>query len=249
MDRSKSAKQLAKTIEYALGRCPDEFGLVLDAEGYVKIKTLLKAISEEDGWRHVRHSHIDELFILLKDPPIEIRESRIRALFRERIPAVETPKNIPKTLYICIRRRGYPVVLEKGILPADSTHVILTGAPEQALRLGRRIDPEPILLTVHVRKAIELGSQFYQYGETLYLADSIPSDSFSGPPLPKEKERAANVDERRETGSGRTAGSFFLEFPMKENVRKNQGGKKKSDAGRTKDLKRIRKEKDKMWNR
>ncbi len=44
MSRQRSPQQLAKFISYILARRPDEFGLVPDPNGFVKIKDLLKAI-------------------------------------------------------------------------------------------------------------------------------------------------------------------------------------------------------------
>ena len=47
MGTRKSVKQLEKWLKYILERRPDEFGLVPNPEGYVKIKDLLKAIGED----------------------------------------------------------------------------------------------------------------------------------------------------------------------------------------------------------
>ena len=106
MDQRKFARHLAKIVEYALGRCPEEFGLVLDDDGYVNIKTFLKAVSEENGWKHIRRSHIDELFILLNDPPVEIKENRIRAIRRDRLFTFLFSGGISKILYACGGRKG-----------------------------------------------------------------------------------------------------------------------------------------------
>ena len=40
MSQQRSPKQLAKFLNYVLGRRPDEFGLVMDKDGFVKIKDL-----------------------------------------------------------------------------------------------------------------------------------------------------------------------------------------------------------------
>ncbi|MCK4729362.1 MAG: RNA 2'-phosphotransferase, partial [Desulfobacterales bacterium] len=47
MGRQKDPKQLEKMMSYILGRRPDEFGLALNDQGFVRLKDLLKAISEE----------------------------------------------------------------------------------------------------------------------------------------------------------------------------------------------------------
>ncbi len=58
MNHSKNVRQLEKFLFYVLGKRPDEFGLVPDSEGYVRTRELLRAVSEEDGYRYVRESHI-----------------------------------------------------------------------------------------------------------------------------------------------------------------------------------------------
>ena len=51
MGIKKKHKQIAGFLSYVLGRRPDEFGLVLDEDGFITIKEFLKAVNEEDGCR------------------------------------------------------------------------------------------------------------------------------------------------------------------------------------------------------
>ena len=61
MKKTKSTQILAKFIAYILERRPDEFGLVTDKEGFVKIKELLKAITEEKEWKYeLRHKYFEK---------------------------------------------------------------------------------------------------------------------------------------------------------------------------------------------
>ena len=129
MKPQQSTRRLEKFIVYVLGRRPDEFGLVPEAEGWVKLKDLLKAINEEDGWRHVRRSHIDEIVLTQPAPEIEISDKRVRARFREHLPVPQRVDGLPKLLYTCIRRRAYFVVLEKGVTAAEGEKVVLAAAP------------------------------------------------------------------------------------------------------------------------
>ncbi|MCK7505928.1 MAG: hypothetical protein MZV70_18885 [Desulfobacterales bacterium] len=76
-----SAEPLAKMLAYVLGRRPDEFGLIPDAEGFVKIKDLLKALHEEDGWGYVNQSHLQRgPAQRSRRPAFEIDGNRIRAV-------------------------------------------------------------------------------------------------------------------------------------------------------------------------
>ena len=79
MAQKRSPQQLAKFLNYVLGRKPDEFGLVTDKEGFVKIKELIKATIEEEGLKYVRRSHINEIMITLPNHGLEVAENLIRA--------------------------------------------------------------------------------------------------------------------------------------------------------------------------
>jgi len=70
-------------LDYILARRPDEFGLVTDKEGFIKVKDLLKALSEEEGLSYVRRAHLDEILITLPDPSFEIVGNTIRAKVTE----------------------------------------------------------------------------------------------------------------------------------------------------------------------
>jgi putative RNA 2'-phosphotransferase len=233
MANKKTPKQLSKLISYILGRRPDEFGLVLNPEGFVKMKELLKAIHEEDGWKYVRRSHIDEILVTLPDPPVETRGHLIRATHRNKLPRQTLSEHPPKLLFTCVRRKAHPWVMEKGIFPAGFSHVILSSNRELAERMGRRMDSVPVLLTVQVETSIKKGIVFYQAGEAIYLAESIRVGCFTGPPVPKYKQEQIKAETKKEERSQRLAGSFVLEL-------KNDGPDKKTRKRKKKKRKRER---------
>ena len=230
MAQQRSLKQLSKLISYVLGRSPAEFGLVPDPDGFVKLKEFLKAVSEEDGLRYVRRSNINEILTTLPDPPIEIKENYIRAKHRDGLSGLSPAQNLPKLIFTCIRRKAYPVVLEKGIFPMGFSHVILSSEPEMAKRIGKRKDPEPVLLSVQTRISMERGIVFYDAGDPLFLTESIHPGCFTGPSPPKPKE----VPVKRGTPEKETLikmpGSFLMEYkdkkavnkPLKPSVKTNQ---------------------------
>ncbi len=221
-----STKKLSKFVAYVLGRRPDTFGLVPDSDGCVKIKDLLKALAEEEGWRHVRRAHLNEILFTLPDPPIEMMEDRIRSRDISRIPRPTTPKVLPKLLYTCVRNRAYPHVAEKGIGPSGHSSVVLSDCQEMAKRIGRRSDPSPVLLAVHVGKSVSQQVAFHQIGETIYLAEQIPSGCFTGPPLPKEPQKQAP---RKDPEPVKPAGSFQVDLDMLQQRHLPKGRKKEID--------------------
>ncbi|MFH1992821.1 MAG: RNA 2'-phosphotransferase [Pseudomonadota bacterium] len=232
MSQLRSLIQLSKLIAYALGRKPDEFGLVPDADGFIKIKELLKVIHEEDGLKYVRRAHLEEILITQPNPPIEIKGNLIRATYRDKLPQYTPAQDLPKLLYTCVRRRAYPIVLEKGLFPTTYYRVILSSDRDLAERIGKRIDPMPVLLTVQADKSAQAGTMFYSAGDTLFLTESIHKDCFTGPPLPKQKPAAIKPETSPETSRGyelrKLAGSYLIDLNAKKEHPTAAGRKKKS---------------------
>ncbi|MFW5931089.1 MAG: RNA 2'-phosphotransferase [Desulfosalsimonas sp.] len=238
MDNKKQMQQLAKLLSYILEKRPDEFGLIPDEHGYVSIKELLKVFSEIEGWRHIRRSSINELMLSQVDSPVEIHENRIRGKNRDELPPARPCKQPPKTLYTFIRKKAYPVVAEKGIHPRHETPVPCTPDRESAVRLGKRKDNNPVILTIHTDKAVQKKANFQQMGENLYLADFIPAETFSGPPLPKmpdkekdrEKEKTDAQKQRADSGTYTVDAGDIDPLRTREPASKKGKGKKKDPS-------------------
>ena len=230
--------RITKFLAYILGRHPDEFGLVTDENGFVKIKNLLKAITEEPDWGFIRLSHLKEVSISVPVPPFEMIENRIRAVDRERLPKRRIAEVLPKLLYTCVRQRAYPYVSENGIGPASSFGVILSEAPAMAKRIGHRADPKAVLLTVKVSECQRLGVHFFTAGQGLFTADKIPPGGFTGPPVPKEpfveKAESKPVCAPKEPGSYRVR----LDEMGDQGASANQKSKNRKTTDSTKGRKR-----------
>jgi putative RNA 2'-phosphotransferase len=205
-------KQLEKIISYILGRNPAEFGLVPDPDGFVKIKEFLKVVQEEKGLKHIRRSSIDEILISVPDPLIEIRGNQIRSKAFQTPSVYPKAVDIPKILFTCVRRKAYAYIIENGIFPMGFSHVILSSNSDMAEKIGRRRDPEPVRLSVQTQKCMDKGIIFYSAGEILYLAESIPSGCFMGPPLPKQKAMPTKINDLEEPPRDRMPGSFMLKL-------------------------------------
>jgi putative RNA 2'-phosphotransferase len=70
-------ERLSKFLFYVLRHRPDEYGLVLDSEGYVSIKELIQALHEEEGWSFVRQDHLQEILLTSDRARFEIDGSRL----------------------------------------------------------------------------------------------------------------------------------------------------------------------------
>jgi putative RNA 2'-phosphotransferase len=191
MGRQKDSKQLEKLMSYILGRRPDEFGLALNDQGFVRLKDLLKAISEEPGWRYVRESHIHEVLVASSGRLFVLENDKIKVVCRDNTLNSGEEVVPPKLLYHSVRRRAYHVVCQQGIRPFGQPRVLLATTEQLAKRMGKRRDPAPVLLTVQAQRAIKAGVRFCKQGEFIYITDHVPVGYFTGPPLPKEKRKEA----------------------------------------------------------
>ena len=238
MSHLNDLKKQAKFLTYIMGVQPDEFGLVPDKDGFIKIKDLLKAIHEEDGWRAFRQSQINEIMISLPKSPFEISENTIRARNRESLPMRIPPDNPPRLLYTCIRQKALYAVVERGISPMGRDHVILSSDKDMAIRIGRRFDASPALLTVNVQNAMQAGILFLQTGKKLFLARSIPVGCFTSPPLPKEPRRIQSQEPAKSKKRDQTPGSFFPDL-----------SKQVTGIDLKKQTRKQRREKDIAWKK
>ena len=250
MKHNLAVDKLSKLLVYILGRQPDEFGLCPDENGYVKSKDLMKALGEEPGWRHVRSTQIREVIYTLSAPPVEMENDLIRAVDRSRLFLPEIAATLPKLLYFPIRRRAYPVLLEKGLRPADAgNRIILAAGIPMAQRLGRRIDPFPVILTVNSDHARKNGATVWRFGQQLFLSDGLPLGSFSGPPLPRHRPEPKKTDMPPPLDMPKTPGSFLLDpsiDPVSKAHAKREQRKHKNQWKQ--DRKRISRNKVKGWS-
>ncbi|MGD8701695.1 MAG: RNA 2'-phosphotransferase [Desulfosarcina sp.] len=241
MKRRHSVAKLSKFLFYMLGRQPDEFGLVPDAHGYVSVKDLMKALAEEPGWRHVRVNHVREVILTSRSPAIEMQHSRVRAVNRTHLVAPQLAESIPKLLYFPIRRRAYPHVSENGLGPiTQGRRIVLADNRPMAERLGKRIDPSPIILTVSAKQAREHGAIAWCFGKQLYLFDRLPPGCFSGPPLPKSRPIPQKSPVEASAATPKAPGTYLIDLSGGATAKKRSA---KGPSHRKNEWKRERKRK------
>jgi len=219
-------------LTYILAYRPDEFGLIPDEEGFVAYKDLLKALHEETGWRHVRHSHINEVLMGGDRARFEPEDDRIRS--QERHWALNTDNDLPLPglLYTPVRKKAHPVAMERGLRAKAGSYLPLSPDRKMALRMGRRRDQHPVLLEIPAVAAGKKGVLIFPFG-VLFLAPEIPADCITGPLPSKDpvEKKEKKVDKKQKPPSGLktpTPGSFILD-PQRDpdTSRKSRGKKRK----------------------
>jgi putative RNA 2'-phosphotransferase len=228
MSHRHKVTALSKLMTYILRHRPDEFGLVPDEAGFVSLKELQQAIAEEAGWSYVRRSHIMEAVLTTDLERFEVEDERIRAAYGHSPP--HEPISPPPVLYHGTRRRAYTHILQHGLNPMGRQYVHLATSQELAERIGRRRDPQPVLLEIQAQRASDEGIIFYQANPLIYLTEHIPPDYITGPPIskvfPEKKQTEKRPLEKREEPplERELPGSVLLNMRM-EPLRKKEKGK------------------------
>ena len=239
-------KNLSQLLVYMLGHRPDEFGLVPDSDGYVTYKELLQAIHEEPGWHYVRQSHINEVMLGEDRALFQPGERRIKAPERHwQFDTKKPSQPLPKLLFTAVRRKAHPVVMDKGLKPAQGRYLVLSPDQDMAERIGRRHDQKPVLLEIMCGAAQNKGVLFYPFGK-LFLSTEIPAKYIAGPPVPKEtaesrRDKEARKDKVIPRQSVSTPGTFSLDPSRDPDPYRRAKGKK--HKGWKEAARKMRKEK------
>ncbi len=182
----RERKRLEKLLFYVLARRPDEFGLVLAPEGYVRLKDLHRALVEEEGTKGLRLKRLRDFFLIFKPQAFEYKEEEDRVRVRPELadPAIyrhEFTETVPEKLFVPVRPRAWIKAHEEGLV---AERLVLTPDEELAQRIARRRGA--LVITVWARKAQEEGSLFEAYLEKLYLSSWITAHALQGPKVDEE---------------------------------------------------------------
>jgi putative RNA 2'-phosphotransferase len=186
--RQHRQNSLLRLLLYALGVSPQDFFLVPNAQGWVSIKELTRALQQDPDSPALRESAIIEAATIVAPDKLEISPSHIRARQRETL-ALQYAVIPPGHLYLGLRPKNYALALEKGLSASDQTPLILLPSPEQALLLARRCQPDPVTVTIKARQARENGAVFDLLGTDMYLCQHIPPACLLGPAPPETPAR------------------------------------------------------------
>jgi putative RNA 2'-phosphotransferase len=237
---------LSRFLLYMLGRRPDEFGLVPDKEGWLSFKEILWALHEEPGWSHVREIHLREVLMGKDRACFEWEGERVKAVERRwRLDTVDPAPEVPKILFVGVRRRAHSFAMEKGL--ASTGFLVLSPHRAMAMRVAGRRDPKPVILEIATALARNEGVAFHSFGDLFLTSSTIPPSCMAGPPLSeedrlaREERKLARVKKEKPSPVvDFTPGSFVLD-PGRDPDRSRQKGRKQ--IGWKERARKVRREK------
>jgi len=180
MDRN--LVRLSKTISHALRHKPEEYGLKLDAEGWVEIEDLLTALRKRSSaWQYIALSDIETIMAESEKQRFELHAGRIRAFYGhstdekiEREPVVP-----PDELYHGTTAQAAAAIGKEGLKSMRRQYVHLSADVKTARSVALRHTGQPVILRIDAHKAYEQGIHFYHGNEEVWLTDSIPPEFIS----------------------------------------------------------------------
>jgi len=165
--------ELSKLISYILRHHPQKYGLSLDRYGFARLKDLVRAISQKKKW--VSEESIRRLVEESEKKRFEIRGDKIRATYGHTIEVKHLSPEVepPEILFHGTSGRRVASILKDGLKPMKRQYVHLSQTEQEAYRVGRRKDANPVVLRVRAKEASCQGIRFRKCG-TVYIAKQIP---------------------------------------------------------------------------
>ena len=171
--------ELSKEISYALRHAPWEYELALDEQGFVPIAQLLHALNESNEFeREIIQADLEQIIANSEKKRHEIVGDKIRALYGHTVPQIikKEPGIPPAVLYHGTTHRALPQILQDGLKPMQRQYVHLSIDVETATRVGKRRDPEPVILKIDTEAAQKAGIQFYIGNDKVWLCNRVPKE-------------------------------------------------------------------------
>jgi putative RNA 2'-phosphotransferase len=168
--------RLSKFMSLVLRHEPASVGLTLDTEGFVPLGALLAAVVKTTGFQNTTEADIRDVIATGSKPRFEIVGDRIRARWghstEERIE--HTPVEPPAVLFHGTAPRALDAIGKDGLVAMSRQYVHLSPDRETAILVGKRHDPEPVIINVQAKAAHDAGIVFYRPDPGIWLAHSIP---------------------------------------------------------------------------
>lgn len=169
---SRDSKFLSRILRHA----PHEVGLILDAQGWVFVDDLLRALKRAGRPK----SRADLIGIVIADDKQRFTLSadgrRLRAAQGHSVP-VDLGLTLiapPEILYHGTSRHSLDAIFATGLRPGRRRQVHLSPDRETAERVGRR-HGKPVVLRVAAAHMHRDGHAFYLSDNAVWLTDQVPA--------------------------------------------------------------------------
>jgi len=181
MSKNKRSREVevSKLLSYVLRHNPDEFGLKLDAAGWISVDALLAGLSS-----HGREVSQDELLAVvannskqrfaLSEDGAQIRANQGHSVT---VALGYEPAEPPELLYHGTVERFLESIQTNGLIKGERSHVHLSADLNTASEVGARRG-KPVILTVRAGDMQAAGHSFFLTPNKVWLTDHVPPEYF-----------------------------------------------------------------------
>jgi putative RNA 2'-phosphotransferase len=167
------AERISRFLSYLLRHQPKEYPLSFDPQGFVSWGAVMSRLQER--FPDVTEDEVRNVVLSAEKKRFEIRNDKIRATYGHSFPVdlgkeAEEP---PAELFLGTARDLAQTILRDGLTPRDRQYVHLSDSMDDAVAVGQRRDPAPVIVVVDAQSAHAEGVRFYRSGP-LFLAAHIP---------------------------------------------------------------------------
>ena len=169
--------KLSHTLSQALRHTPQDYGLCLDALGFVPCAELFEALAAcNDDWKHLSTADIEAAMACSTKRRFEIVGDKIRATYGHSVPGVCAGelREPPEVLYHGTTADKAAIIAAEGIKPMGRNYVHLSADPEVAQMVARRHGPQTVILKVKAKEAYLSGIHVWFCNDTTWNAEYIP---------------------------------------------------------------------------
>ncbi|MPQ96020.1 RNA 2'-phosphotransferase [Thioclava sp. JE_KL1] len=168
---SRESKFLARILRHK----PEDIGVTLDAEGWVRIDLLLRAMKK--AGRGMTRAQLEDLVETNDKRRFTIQRDKIRAAQGHSIPVDlgQQPLLPPELLYHGTASQSLDAIFASGLLPGGRRHVHLSGDPSTAACVGKR-HGKPTVLQVEAGRMHRDGYVFCRADNGVWLTDHVPPE-------------------------------------------------------------------------
>ena len=166
--------RLSKLLSLMLRHQPEQFGIILDPEGYADLREVLAAIQAQVP--DATETDLRDIVATLETDKqrFSIVDGEIRANYGHSLVdrIRHQPAAPPPILWHGTNEAALPAIATRGILPMKRQYVHLTTDERLAMRVGSRHGAAHTL-RIDAARAHAEGTVFYRANDTFWLADEI----------------------------------------------------------------------------
>lgn len=153
----------------------DPSGIEIDRRGFVSLDELMGKL--QNRWPELRKSDVREIVEEDSKGRYEITNDNVRALYGHSIDVEpDLPECEVENLFHGTTEGAAERILDQGLKSQARRKVHLSARKKDAVAVGRRHTPQPVILKIDASKARKSGVKFQRASERVYVTDFVPSE-------------------------------------------------------------------------